>query len=275
MFKTLKKNLVISTVGDKSIHKNWSEPNDLYDTFLIYYGDQEGFEGECNYYKRQNGYKYPLIQQVIKENPWIYDYEYIWLPDDDVYTTPLDVSRLFDIMKQYDLWAAQPSIMGWYSIDATLHQQNSILRYTNWIEIMCPCFSSKALKICEQSFNENNTGWSIEGVWNVLLNHPKDKIAIIDDVIVVHTRQVLTGDTYKDKIDPLDFALSEGRAVHQKWNLGHEYSKDVQHGTLIQTDINFFVLYNQIKKDRVMGPDMSQRIFPNGDVLKQLIAKAS
>ena len=50
-----KKNLVISAVGDESLHRCWSESNQFYDTMLIYYGDGEGYADECSLQKRQKG----------------------------------------------------------------------------------------------------------------------------------------------------------------------------------------------------------------------------
>lgn len=244
----MKKNLVIGAVGDNSLHKCWIKGHTSYDLFLIYYGDGEGYEGDSKYFRRAKGFKYHLIQDVLNECPELFDYEYVWLPDDDIYATSVEIDRLFGMMKQFDLWLAQPSIMGYYGVEITLHQMGSLIRFTNWVEIMCPCFSSKALQTCKDVFKENKTGWSIETIWNVLLGHPRDRIAIIDDIVVFHTRAVMKGETYRGKPSPLSEAMAEAEAVYAKWNLDKEMEKDRSHGAETGGEVYCSVVYKQIKR---------------------------
>lgn len=264
------KNLVISTVGDQSLHKFWCKSND-YDTFLIYYGDNIGYEGESTFYKKAKGYKFHLIKDAIEELPSIHSYDYVWLPDDDVAACPSDISKLFSIMEKYKLEIAQPSIIGYYGVSINLHKAGTVLRYTNWVEIMCPVFSKKSLQICKQSFKENNCGWSIEGIWNVLLDHPRDKIAIIDDVVVCHTRPVLTGDTYSKIDKPLEFALQEAKEVCDKWHLDQHYKKDLAYGTPISNEVYCAVQYGQIKKVLGKGIEKEKRCWPDSSNFVEMI----
>ena len=68
--------------------------------------------------------------------------------------------------------------------------------------------SRNALRTCLSTFDENKTGWSLDAVWNVLLNHPKNEIAIIDDVIAIHTRPVFGGDIYNELPDRISDTVS-------------------------------------------------------------------
>jgi len=257
-----KKNLVIAAVGDYSLHKSWCNSNN-FDTYLVYYGDKEGYEGESKWHKKSKGYKYHLIQDVLDENDFWKNYNYIWLPDDDLQTCVEDVEKLFELMRFYNIELAQPSIVGYYGTWITLHQMGSIIRFTNWVEIMCPCFSCKALELCKQTFKENNCGWGIEGIWNVLLGHPKDKIAIIDEVVVRHTRPVLSGDTYNGQESALDFALKEARYVFRKWKLEQELKKNLLTGTPLDSEVFGAVQYSQVKKHMEKNIDRKDRLWPN------------
>jgi hypothetical protein len=257
------KNLVIGAVGDKSLHHHWLNGKRNYDLFLIYFGDGQGYEGEGEYYKRAKGYKFHLLQDLLNERPELFDYKYIWLPDDDLYATPEEINRIFWFMRKHRLELAQPSIMGHYGVDITLHQKGSLLRFTNWIEIMCPCFSSSALKTCMKTFKENETGWSIETIWNVLLGHPRDKIAIIDDIIVTHTRPVLTGDTHNKHADPLKRALDEANEVYYRYGLDREMEKDIKYGTPTGGEVYCTVVYSQIKKPMEDGIPRQDRCWPH------------
>jgi hypothetical protein len=263
------KNLVISTVSDSSLHKSWCNSK-AFDTYLIYFGDNKGFKGETKYYKKAKGYKYHLIKDALDEDEFWKNYEYIWLPDDDLMASSEDVERLFQLMKTYDLELAQPSIMGYYGTWITLHQMGSIVRFTNWVEIMCPCFSKSALSVCKETFKENNCGWGIEGTWNVLLGHPQNKIGIIDDVVVTHTRPVLSGDTYTGKSNALKFAQDEGDQVFKKWKLGQELKKDLLTGTPLDSEVFGAVQYSQIKKHIEKNIDRKDRVWPNKNIIKNI-----
>jgi hypothetical protein len=256
----IKKNLVISTVGDKSLHKYWSKSS-KYDTFLIYFGDNDLFKDDSKFYKKAKGYKFHLIKDALEEMPELFNYDYIWLPDDDIRTNKESIKHLFNIMQEYDLEIAQPSIMGYYGVDLTLNQKNSLIRFTNWIEIMCPCFSSDALKKCKESFKENNCGWGIEYLWNQILGRPKNKIAIIDDVIVFHTRPVLTGDTYKNISNPFEFAVNEARTLYKKWDIQNGLNEDKKFGHPIEGEVQA-TLYKQIFKEMEKGIPKQERIWP-------------
>jgi hypothetical protein len=72
---------------------------------------------------------------------------------------------------------------------ATLHNRSFRLRYTNFIEVMAPCFSAKALAKLLPTFDENLSGWGLDYVWPMLLGSQAN-VAIIDDVQILHTRPI-------------------------------------------------------------------------------------
>ena len=91
-------------------------------------------------------------------------------------------------MKQYHLRIAQPSlVMSYYTYEHTLHNPFCILRYTNFVEMMIPCFSKEALIKVLPTFEEKICFKGIEYHWAKMVGNG---IAIIDIVKVVHTRPV-------------------------------------------------------------------------------------
>lgn len=270
MLYTKPRYLVISAVGDQSLHKYWSKSNS-YDTCLIYYGNNQGYHNESKYYKEAKGPKYHLIKNVLEEISDLGQYHYIWMPDDDVYLDESSLLRLFEISTQFNLSISQPAIMGWYGPTVPLATAGTILRYTNWVEIMCPCMSRDALRVCLTTFNENRTGWSIDAVWNVLLNHPKNKIAIIDDVVGLHTRPVFGGDIYNEfGKDVLTKAWRDSEIVRRKYNLEEETDKDI--GVKIgQGEIYGTVKYSEIKKKMEENLPRNERFWPPIPVLRKFI----
>jgi len=95
---------------------------------------------------------------------------------------------------------AQPSLLPInYSHEITINQEKNILRYTSFVEIMMPCFSRTALGKCIETFTENQSGWGLDLLWYKILGYPKNKIAIIDDVVAYHSKKsdIKNGDFYK------------------------------------------------------------------------------
>lgn len=265
-----KKYLVISAVGDESLHRHWCQSKN-YDTLLIYYGDGVGYKHHSKYYKEAKGPKFHLIKQALEEIPELQYYTYIWMPDDDVYLDSKEVFRLFEINTEFNLSISQPSIMGWYGPTAPLAEAGTLLRYTNWVEIMCPCMSRKALKVCLPTFDENKTGWSIDAAWNVLLGHPKNEMAIIDDVVAFHTRPVFGGDIYNEfGEEALTKAWRDSEIVRDKYNLVEETDKDI--GTKIgQGEIYGAVKYSEVQKKMEGGLPRNERFWPPIPALQKFI----
>jgi hypothetical protein len=64
------------------------------------------------------------------------------------------------------------------------------MRFTNFVEIMCPCFSRHALELCRPYFRENRSGWGLDFLFPKLLGFPNRSIGIVDAATIIHTRPV-------------------------------------------------------------------------------------
>lgn len=191
----MKKNLVIGCVGPTSLHKHWLDGDRDFDVFLVYYGDGgDCYKHDSDYYARVKGTKFNIVGSL--DIPL--GYEYIFIPDDDLFMSSQDINRLFEYAKNYDLWICQPSLIGYYSVPHNLHRPDYVLRYTDYVEIIAPCFSSLSFSLCKNTFNYNKSCWGIEKLWDKELGFPQDKIAVIDDVIAIHTRPCFKGDNYRN-----------------------------------------------------------------------------
>lgn len=216
------KNLVVGVVGDNSLHRTWTnKPDADFDLFLAYYGDKDDrYSKDAKYYDRAKGSKFIILDQIMRRHEDIFaQYDAIFVPDDDLYMEAEEIETFFKVFHQYDLWLAQPSIIGWYSIHTVLNNANFVLRYTNWVEIMLPCFSKSAFEICRSTFTENRTNWGIDHLWDKLLGFPTDKIAIVDKIAAVHTRPCFFGDTYHRNNNSYEIAFKELTQVAEKHNI--------------------------------------------------------
>lgn len=190
------KNCVISAVGCNSLHRKWLDGEPNFDLHLIVYDDSmEKFRSDTKYIYHLKGYKLKTVYQYLSTHPELQEqYDYFFLPDDDILMEASTINKLFDSMRRYHLKIAQPALtMSYYSWPHTLKDKYCKLRYTNFIEMMVPCFSKEALGKVLFTFNENETGWGTEAHWPLLINAEQKDIAIIDEVSVVHTRPVQSG----------------------------------------------------------------------------------
>lgn len=187
------KNCVISAVGKNSLHKMWVGENSDFDLHLITYDDSlDMFRKDARNVCHIKGYKLKVIYKYLMVNMRLIDsYDYFFFPDDDIMMDATTINALFDAMRHYNLRIAQPALcMSYFTWSHTLKNRYCKLRYTNFVEMMVPCFSREALQKVLFTFNENETGWGTETHWPLLINATNHDMAIIDEVNVVHTRPI-------------------------------------------------------------------------------------
>ena len=190
---TRRRHLVVVRAGDRSLHERWIEPGGerTFDLIVSYYGsDPQRFRDGPHPRIDDAGDKYPGLKRLLERERRWRDYEWIWLPDDDLATTQDQIERLFDRVRSLDLDLAQPAL-GWSShvnYAPTLCMPSLCARYTNFVEIMAPCFRVDALERCLPTFDANRTGWGLSFVWPRLLGTGLRRCAIVDDAVVTHTR---------------------------------------------------------------------------------------
>ncbi|MGJ7923224.1 DUF707 domain-containing protein [Neobacillus sp. LXY-4] len=231
-----KRFLVMARVGDSSLHKEWLKPKEHknFDLYLEYFGDgSNDYKSNCQFYAEAKETKWPRFYRVMKEyGDEIFKYDAVWMPDDDIYTNCSDINKMFKIFKRYKLALAQPALTNdsYYSHPITLRKSKYFLRYTKFVEVMVPIFSRDALKLCWRSFKKSKSGWGLDSIWPKLLGYPDNKIAIIDEIGVKHTRAVGGGTLYQD---------IQGSAYQELDRICKEY------GVTEQFDFN---VYGKIRK---------------------------
>jgi hypothetical protein len=190
---SLRRNLIIVRAGDQSLHPAWlADDNDRnWDIIVDYYGDRpDAFRDKGQTRIDCKGPKWPALSALMTgKHRELEAYDYVWFPDDDLVTDAASINRFFDICHEFALDLAQPSL----TLDSiaghivTLANRSFRLRFTNFVEIMAPCFSRDFLKRCWPSFAANASGWGLDFLWPTWIEDPM-KIAVIDEVSVRHTR---------------------------------------------------------------------------------------
>lgn len=194
---------MVARVGDTSLHPGWlmgSLPESRnWDLHLSYFGDQE-----CPFQESpsdvtlsfEKGTKaVGTVACVKKLAARIWSYDWVWFPDDDLAAELVTLNRFFELVEQYNLDLAQPALgRGSYVYhEITLQRPQMTLRFTTFVEIMAACFSRYALTVCLPYFDATISSFGPNHLFPKLLGYPKNKIAIIDQTPVIHTRPVGLG----------------------------------------------------------------------------------
>lgn len=215
----MSKNVIILCAGDNSLHKNWLGDKQDFDLIIIYYGNSDEIVKEYQKHAKlvlmNKGQKWHLIYNFVKEyKNTLKDYDFFWFPDDDLDTNVNDLNKFFEINTKFKLWLSQPSLTGYVSYEIERPIPDSILRFTNFVEIICPAMDRITLARLVDYFNINESGWGLDYLWPKILSYPTNKIAIVDAITVEHTKQI-GGDYTRFKKEPIE----ELKEVFAKYNL--------------------------------------------------------
>lgn len=252
-----KKFAVLSRTGKSSLHSNWVNEDyskRSWDLFLIFF-DREAYEN----FKTEEGVskdyvkggKFTGIYKFLEKNNILEKYDYFWIADDDLLIDSKSINKIFELMEQYNFSVGQPALSkdSYYTWLILIQNNTFKVRYSNFVEIMAPCISQKVLKNCLCDFKNAHTGLGIDQLWKMYSNNEKDKIVILDEVSIKHTRPVggpiysklkknninkfeefntLLNKYNKKKIKPIVYKaiMKDGSIIKNKYILGFLHIKE-------------------------------------------------
>lgn len=191
----MRNNLILATVGDESVHRTWLAGSErTFDLGLIYFGGQQDrFALEADYYFARKGIKYSLLHEAARAlGPALRHYDFVWMPDDDVAADTACINQMFHIAAERRLAVCQPAVgQGDVSFRTLRAQSGYLLRYSRFVEIMCPMFSREALVRVLPTFKLNVSAWGLDWLWASMFG--EEELAVIDATPVHHTRPLSSG----------------------------------------------------------------------------------
>jgi hypothetical protein len=188
-------NLVIARAGRASLHPSWLSPSQTrdWDLYLCPYQplavppDPDVVVGDV-----VAGPKWTGLRELLNHWDGWREYEYIWLPDDDIFATQESINELFRLGKALSLELFAPALheASFYAHFDTMRNRRCFARRTGFVEIMVPCFSARALAKLLPTLDLTPTGWGwgLDSLWPHLLDYRG--VGVIDAVPVLHTRPV-------------------------------------------------------------------------------------
>ncbi len=189
------RSLVLARVGRRSLHPCWVDPGrerdwDLYLSPYEPIPPQPG--GDCTVGDVIPGPKLAGLRTLLKRWDGWRDYDFVWLPDDDIYASQDSISRMFGIVRGVglDLFAPALHESSHFAHFSTMRNASFFGRWVGFVEIMMPGFSAGALQELAPTIDLSATGWGwgLDSVWPKLLGY--ENVGIVDGVPVVHTRPV-------------------------------------------------------------------------------------
>ena len=203
----MRSNLLIVRAGDQSLHPTWlgaaGEPRN-FDLMVSYFGATPGrFRDGADHYHAMVGPRWPAHDAICKESAELLArYDRIGFACDDL-EAPLSAwNGLFQACDWYELDLAQPAVEGFVIRDITKPVDGLILRYTSYVEIMCPVFSRRAFERLRGTFSESVSGWGLPQLWSRVLPYPEYRMAVIDAVHIKHMSPIREG-TLRPTLDAL------------------------------------------------------------------------
>jgi hypothetical protein len=134
--------------------------------FVVYYGDRPGtFRELGTYHVTRRGSKFQSLHYCYQQWPEVLArYDAIMVMDDDIVIDATGITRLFEIRREFDLWALQPAfrLAGKGSWDITAVHATAKLRYTNFIENTCPLFRRDKLDAFLAVYDPELVGYGVD-----------------------------------------------------------------------------------------------------------------
>ncbi|MQY19541.1 hypothetical protein NRB20_26310 [Nocardia sp. RB20] len=183
------------------MHEKWlAGPVDRnWDLIVSYFGDDPDRYRVPDVVRIDaKGPKWPPLGRLIASLATLIDqYDYIWLPDDDIDADTAAVNLMFDYCAEYQLSLAQPALTPDSSIVHPITRLDAryTLRFTNFAEVMAPCLSREFLRRTLGEFTETQSGWGMDYVWTSMLG--EGDTAILDAVPMRHSRAQGSGPLYE------------------------------------------------------------------------------
>ena len=196
-----RRNLVLLFGNRESLHHRWprdiDEADRSWDLCVSFYGPAAQYDdvGFAEFSSLQTGIRKPAASHAaFGHGSPLWNYERVWLADDDLMIGWRDINTLFAISANFGLAISQPALLPGSEVthDITRQQERLVLRTTSFVEAMAPCFSRDALELCVPVFEGQVHGWGTDHVWPKLIGPPHGRMAIIDAVPMLHTRPLAT-----------------------------------------------------------------------------------
>lgn len=137
------------------------------------------------------GGKWAGIFDFFRHNPdTLSQFDYFWFPDDDIVSSTQNALDFLKIVVSENFELAQPALTpnSFYAYRPTLQNPQFIFRHTNFVELMLPIMKKEILTKVLPLFEQRHAALGVDQFWHLLSTDPANKIAIVDQTPMYHSR---------------------------------------------------------------------------------------
>ena len=240
-----KRNLVFTSAGDRNNVRLWLEGQKNFDLWICYYGDRSGaYQDVADRYTARKGSKFQNVHHLFTQDPDAFrDYAGVMVMDDDLVISGEDISRLFDLRLERDLWLLQPAFRsrGKISHDITRMHPRTSLRFTNFVEMTCPLFRIDKFEQFMRAYDPELVGWGMDWWFTeVLGDEVSGKIAIVDTITCTNPFDHFRGGARE--IDKLQSSADRARGwerIKTKHGLKGEARGYIEYGRVLRGRVGY------------------------------------
>ncbi|WP_298354090.1 hypothetical protein [Rhodoblastus sp.] len=170
-------------------------PERSYDLMLNYYREPKEPPREAEHVFVQNGTKTTAIAKLMESRPGLFGaYDYVLFLDDDLDLSPAQIADFFESLRENGLDLAQPALAkGSDGSFPILFQKAGSpgFRRINYVEIMMPAFSRRALAASAECFRRGISGFGVDVlIGATIAKKLGPNIAVVDSVAARHLRAI-------------------------------------------------------------------------------------
>jgi hypothetical protein len=233
---------IFTSAGDHNAIRLWLQGDvpRRWDLIVAYYGDNDHEFTELKKISssafRAKGGKFQILKKLIAQSPQrLAHYSHVWVCDDDIRMSAVQINEAFAIAEFFKFWVAQPSFLqeGKVSHPITRYAgQQCDYRIVNFIEENVPIFNRVKLIEFLRAYDGSLTGWGIDHwylnlfganklgrITNIFRKNGMGRFAIIDKVAVINPRDEEKGGNELDRLQSLPLRLAAWREAKAKYGL--------------------------------------------------------
>jgi hypothetical protein len=216
--------LVFTSVGDRHLLHPSVLHGAGFDLMVYFYGSDrsvvEALRKRGGALVERRGGKFPNLLHAYQSDPQLFDrYGAVLVVDDDLALKASDITRLFAIRDEFDLWIVQPAFdpRGRVSYRYSMPRAATRLRFTNFVETNAPLFKSEKLRLFMDHFSGELAGlWGTDWWYmNVIGIDEEDRYAVADEVVVANPEE-RGGMREIHRLETDDAGLAAWRAVRDR-----------------------------------------------------------
>jgi len=224
------RNMIFTSAGDNTrFTELWcSKVDQNYDIYVLYYGNNDVnfqlYESHVTFIEKSEGSKFQNFHKFWNAHPEIIDkYDRFFILDDDIQISVQDINKMFDISREYNLEICAPSFNhaggSIISHPITKNKKNTLLTYTNFVEVNTPLFNRTALDNLMKMYDPVLIGYGIDYLY-IIANGIKKQTSYA----IIHSIQCINPKTTNKKYKTRE--ISKVPNSNSKEKIWRNYAKE-------------------------------------------------